>query len=142
MPDITHFLRVQASPEDVYVALTTTEGIRHWWTRDASVEAELGGTGEFAFHHRDAVTKVQVDELQPALSVGWTTLSSNAPGGWDGTTIHFELREDGAGTGVSFAHRGFEEENDGYRRVTDGWEHDLASLRAYLETGNGTPHDE
>src|SRR5215813_12767211 len=35
MPDIMHTLKIHASPEQVYDAIATAEGIRNWWTRDA-----------------------------------------------------------------------------------------------------------
>jgi uncharacterized protein YndB with AHSA1/START domain len=37
MPDIMHLVKINASPERVYQALTTPEGIRNWWTRDADL---------------------------------------------------------------------------------------------------------
>jgi uncharacterized protein YndB with AHSA1/START domain len=49
MPDMMHLVKIHASPERVYQALTTTEGIRNWWTRDADLDSKIGGTGEFRF---------------------------------------------------------------------------------------------
>lgn len=95
MPDIMHLVRIHAPPERVYQALTTEEGIRNWWTRDAELDARIGGTGEFRFYEGKGVTKVRVDALEKPVRVGWTTISANAPGGWDGTTINFDLRAEG-----------------------------------------------
>lgn len=78
MPDIMHLIRIQASPERVYQALTTAEGIRNWWTRDAVLDSKIGGTGEFGFHERRVVTKIRVDELKPPVRVGWKTIFSVA----------------------------------------------------------------
>jgi hypothetical protein len=85
---------------------------------------------------------VRVDALDAPHRVGWTTLSANAPGGWDGTTITFELSVDGSDTVLSFAHRGFAEANEGYALVTTGWAYYLVSLQHYVETGKGAPHPE
>jgi uncharacterized protein YndB with AHSA1/START domain len=140
MPDIVHRLTIDATPERVFEALTTAEGIRNWWTRDADLDVTIGGTGEFRFHAGGSIANVRVDALEPPCRIGWTTVSANAPGGWDGTTITFELRAEADRTVLLFAHRGFAEANDGYALVTAGWAHYLVSLRQYVETGRGAPH--
>jgi uncharacterized protein YndB with AHSA1/START domain len=139
MPDIMHLVKIHASPERVYQALTTSEGVRNWCTGDAVLDSKIGGTGEFGFRERQIVTKIRVDELKPPARVGWKTIASNAPGGWDGTTITFDLRAEGSDTVLVFAHRGFPQADEGYARVTTSWGHYLVSLQTYLETGNGTP---
>jgi len=139
MPGITRVTRVKATPERVFEAITTAQGISKWWTRDVQLDSAVGGVGEFAFFERKVVTKVRIDALQPPRRVAWTTLESNAPGGWRGTTIMFDLRADGGETVISFAHRGFKEANEGFERVTSGWAYYLESLKQFLETGQGTP---
>jgi uncharacterized protein YndB with AHSA1/START domain len=142
MPDIMHLIKIHASAERVYQALTTAEGIRNWWTRAAVLDSRVGGTGVFRFYEGKGVTTVRIDELEPAARVGWTTISANAPGGWNGTTITFDLRADGGDTVLSFAHRGFAEASEGYALVTTGWAYYLVSLQQYLETGKGSPQQE
>jgi len=138
MPDIMHLIKIHASPEQVYQVLTTAEGIRNWWTRDAVLESKIGGTGELGFYeHR--VTKIRVDELKAPVRVGWKTISSFRPE-WDGTTITFDLRAEGSDTVLSFAHCGFEKADEVYALTTTGWGYYLVSLQQYLETGKGAPH--
>jgi len=50
MPDIMHLITIRASPERVYQALTTADD-GNWWTRDADLDAQIGGTGEFRFSY-------------------------------------------------------------------------------------------
>ena len=140
MPDILYLARIRASPDAVYRALATPEGVRNWWTRDATLDEHVGGTGEFAFYNRKTVTTVRIDALEPGVRVAWTTLTSGAPGGWEGSTIAFDIRSDGDGTVVAFAHRGLARADEGFARVTMGWSYYLASLQQYLETGAGAPH--
>lgn len=135
-----HLINIRASREQVYQALTTADGIRNWWTRDADLGSKIGGTGEFRFYEGKSVTRVSIDELEPPAHVCWKTISANAPGGWDGTTITFGLRSEGGDTVLSFAHRGFKQADEGYARVTTGWAYYLVSLQQYLETGKGAPH--
>jgi uncharacterized protein YndB with AHSA1/START domain len=140
MPDIMHVVTIRAAPERVYQALTTTEGIRNWWTRDALLDSKIGGTGEFGFYDRRVVHTVRIDELVPPVRVSWSTMSSGAPSGWDGTTLSFDLRAEGGDTVLSFAHRDFKHADEGYARVTTGWAYYLVSLQQYLEAGKGAPH--
>jgi len=142
MPDILHLVTIHAAPERVYQALTTAEGLRNWWTRDAELEAKIGGMGLVKFYGGQGVTKLRVDDLTPPLRVGWTIIAANAPGGWDGTTISFDLRPAGDDTVVALAHRGFAQANDGYALVTTGWAYYLVSLKQYLEMGQGWPQQE
>jgi uncharacterized protein YndB with AHSA1/START domain len=107
MPDIMHLIRIKASPERVFRALTTADDIRNWWTRDADLAPHAGGSGEFRFYERKIVTEVRVDQIEPAVHVGWRTVSSRRAGSLDGTTISFDLRAEDGETVLAFAHRGF-----------------------------------
>jgi uncharacterized protein YndB with AHSA1/START domain len=140
MPDIMHLIKVNASSERVYQALTTSEGIRNWWTREADLDSTIGGEGEFRFgsYGGTQVTKVKVAELVPSLRVRWRTTFSFRPE-WTGTTITFDLRADTSGTEILFAHRGFQQADDIYALCTTGWGYYLVSLQQYLETGRGAP---
>lgn len=109
-------MKIHASAERVYEALTTADGLRNSWTRDAVLDSKIGGSGEFGFYEHKVVTQVKVDELKPPGRAVCTTVSSSAPGDWVGTTITFDLRAEGAHTLLSFAHRGFEQANGGYVR--------------------------
>jgi uncharacterized protein YndB with AHSA1/START domain len=140
MPDIMHVVRIGATPEQVYAALTTAEGIRKWWTRDVALDSQTGGTGEFRFNQGRTVTRVRLDELEPPVRVRWTTIFSNAPAGWSGSTITFDLRAEGSNTVLSFAHRGFRQADERYLRVSAGWAYYLTCLQRYLETGYGATH--
>lgn len=81
MPDILHLIKIRVSPERVYQGLTSTEGIRNWWTRDADLDAQIGGTGEFRFFYEGPrVTKVTVDEFAPPVRVGLHGLKEGTTG--------------------------------------------------------------
>jgi uncharacterized protein YndB with AHSA1/START domain len=142
MADIMHRVRVAAPVDKVYAALATEAGVRAWWSRTSRLDETVGGEGELAFHDRKVVTRLRVDALEPSQRVLWTVLESNAPGGWPGTTIAFDLTDEGGRTRIDFAHRGYAEADEGYAIVTTGWAFYLTSLRQLLETGKGAPHPE
>ncbi len=140
MPDIMHLIRISVPPEHVYAALTTAEGIRNWWTRDADISEAVGGEGEFRFgaYGGGEVTKVKIAELRASKRVVWKVVSSFRPE-WEETSIEFDLCAEQGATAVRFAHRGFNEADDTYALCTTGWGYYLVSLQQYLQAGHGAP---
>jgi len=136
MPDIMHSLKIHASPDRVYQAIATAEGIRNWWTRDAALDSAVGGAGEFGFYGRRFVAKVAVDALEPPARVAWRVTN----GAWPGDVIAFDVKPEAEHTRLAFAHRGFAEADQRYASATTRWGAYLLSLKSYLETGKGSPN--
>jgi len=57
-----------------------------------------------------------------------------------GTTLIWTLSPAGQGTTLTFLHKGLNQSFQCYNVCESGWDHFLASLQLYLETGKGTPH--
>jgi uncharacterized protein YndB with AHSA1/START domain len=137
VPDIQHSLNVDVLPERVWPALTTNQGVVAWWNiGHTKLTGNPGVLGEFSFQSRAIVIRMQVIDLAPYAHVEWRPIEANAPGGWLGTTITFDLSREGGGTHLDFAHRGFVEDNDGYRLVTGGWALYLQNMKRLVETAN------
>ena len=136
MHDIMHLIKIHASSERVYQAITTADGIRQWWTRDAAIEAKVGAAGEFEFYGKRFVAKVTIEELNPTTRVHWKVANS----AWQGNDIEFNLKADGNDTTLLFAHRGFPHADEGYASATTRWGFYLLSLKRYLQTGKATPN--
>ncbi len=49
MPDILHRVGIKTTPGKVFEALTTIEGLAHWWISDTAGDAQQGGTILFGF---------------------------------------------------------------------------------------------
>lgn len=134
MPDIEHSIEIAAPPDRIWPALTTAKGLAGWWTLGETVlTGEPDRLESFTFQSRAVTTRMQVVALDPPRRVSWAPLESNAPGGWVGTTIDFELTPEGGGVRLDFAHRGFAEDEEGYRKVTAGWAHYLQNLKRFVE---------
>lgn len=132
MPDIMHLVRLSAPPSAAYAALTTSEGVRRWWTPDAHMDAHVGGHGEFRFYGGEKATVVRIDELSHPRRVAWTVLSSFRPE-WVGTTIVFEVRAADQGCKLLFAQRGYPRADEAYAVCTTGWGIYFARLQEYLK---------
>jgi uncharacterized protein YndB with AHSA1/START domain len=141
VPDILHRLHIQKNPSAVYRALTTAEGIRGWWTRDAEMDAHPGGAAVFRFpnYGPDKLTRVTIGCLECDRRVTWRILDSLHPQ-WLGTRIEFYLEEASGGTILNFAHCDFAEADSTFALFNTGWAYYLVSLKNLAESGRGLPN--
>jgi len=136
MADILHRIGVeQSSPEQVYEALTTMDGLSGWWTEKTSGETGLGGVIEFRFGPGGFGMKVA--ELDPGRLVRWDV--ADGPQEWIGTSVRWDLRQDGDYTIVLFTHEGWREPVEFMHHCSTKWGIFLMSLKQLLETGEGAP---
>ena len=136
MVDILHRVGVEnATPEQVYDALTTVEGLAGWWTDDTSGSTEVGGVIEFRFP--PGGFDMEVVDQRPAERVTWKVV--DGPEEWVGTTVDWELRQDGDYTIVLFKHQGWKEPVEFMYHCSTKWATFLMSLKRMIETGKGEP---
>jgi uncharacterized protein YndB with AHSA1/START domain len=135
MVDILHRVAITAPAEEVYAALTTTEGLAAWWTRDTTGDGD--GTLRFRFGDVGGFD-MKVIDLRPASWVEWEVI--DGPPEWINTTITFELVQDGEWTVVRFTHGGWREPVEFMSHCSTKWATFLMSLKALVETGQGAPH--
>ena len=134
--DILHRIGIEdASPDKVYNALTTVDGLAGWWTRDTRGTVDVGDVLEFRFP--PGGFDMEVVALDPPTQVRWRV--TDGPQEWIGTTVEWDLRQDGAYTIVLFAHRGWADEVELMHHCSTKWASYLLSLKALIETGTGAP---
>jgi uncharacterized protein YndB with AHSA1/START domain len=134
--DILHRIGTKsASLDDVYAALTTLEGLSGWWATDTKGQTEVGGILEFRFEPGGFDMKVL--ELKPPNSVLWEV--TDGPAEWIGTTVRWDLKQEGDYTIVLFAHEGWKEPVEFMYHCSTKWATFLVSLKQLLETGTGAP---
>ena len=140
MADILHRIGVeQSSTKQVYDALTTIDGLSGWWTEQTSGKTDLGGVIEFRFGPGGFDMKVV--ELDPGRLVRWDVV--DGPQEWIGTSVQWDLRQDGDYTIVLFRHEGWREPVEFMHHCSTKWGMFLMSLKQLVETGAGSPdpHD-
>ncbi|MES2073202.1 MAG: SRPBCC domain-containing protein [Pseudomonadota bacterium] len=147
MKHYQHSLTIAANPAAVYAALTTTAGLRGWWTQDCEgAAAEAGGTIHFRFGacYKD----MRVERLEAGREVRWQCTRAHIVADsvtrtdeWVGTQPVFRISDAGQGrTRLDFEHIGLVPSLECYDLCYKGWQHFLPSLQQYLETGAGTPY--
>ena len=137
MPDILHKVGIKTSPEKVYQALATTEGLAAWWTADTRGDDREGGVIQFRFGTRGGFD-MKVLKLEPAQHVMWQVIEG--PSEWMGTQVSFELQRDGDFTNVLFKHRGWKQPVEFMHHCSTKWALFLMSIKSLLETGKGAPY--
>jgi uncharacterized protein YndB with AHSA1/START domain len=136
MVDILHRVGIQgASPQQVYDALTTVDGLSGWWTADTSGSAETGGVLQFRFPPGGFDMKVL--EQVPGEHLRWLVV--DGPAEWIGTTVDWQLRADGDFTIVMFKHEGWKEPVEFMHHCSTKWATYLMSLKDLIEDGHGRP---
>ena len=136
MPDILHKVGLKAvSPNDVYTALATIDGLSGWWTTDTQGQSQAGGVIKFRFGAGGFDMKVL--ELRPGKRVVWQVV--DGPQEWMGTKVSFDLEQREGWTIVLFKHEGWKEPVEFMHHCSTKWAVFLLSLKSLLETGKGAP---
>ena len=113
MADIFHCLRMNASADDVFRAVTEDGLLRPWWANESG----------FA---------VRCVERADGARVAWRCVEG--PEEWIGTDITFAFAREGSETVVRFAHKNWREASDAFARCTTKWGRVLLALKSRVET--------
>ena len=136
--DYQKTVRVKASPDTLFDALTTVTGLAAWWTR-VTGSGETGGELRFFFSHPEPCV-MHVDQAMRPTLVQWTVTECGFLPDWVGTRPTFTITPvDGDTVELQFRHHGLTAELDCIDQCTSGWNHFIDSLRCYAEVGRGNP---
>jgi uncharacterized protein YndB with AHSA1/START domain len=146
MESINNKVEINAAPTKIYEALTTTAGNKGWWTNDCEVGKKVGDQAAFRFNPMGGgggtmEVRFRIDTLAPGEAVQWTCIGQENNPDWQNTRVSFRLAAGAGGkTTLDFEHSGFVAKTKTYEACIAGWSHFMQSLKAYVETGTGTPH--
>lgn len=138
MKTILHLSDVAASPEKVFAALTSTDGLAAWWTTKVTGDAGADGVIDFTFGEDSFNPDMRVVELEPPSLVAWKCVDGVEQ--WADNTFRFELEDRDGATRVRFRQDyATELSDDDYAIYNYNWGYYIESLRLYCETGTGKP---
>lgn len=128
-------LELEASPADVWRALTDPHEVASWFGETASFTPELGGDGYFGWesHGRFAM---RIEEFDPPLRLTWRwAREADKPlDQTHSTVVEWTLLPgDNGGTTLLIKESGFATEQSRQENV-QGWEHELGELAEFLQT--------
>jgi uncharacterized protein YndB with AHSA1/START domain len=76
MPDILHRVGIKERPKKVFEALSTIQGLRHWWVIDTTGDTKQGSIINFGF------CEMKVVKSEPKKLVKWKCV--RGPKDWVG----------------------------------------------------------
>ena len=131
-------IRVEASADALFDALTTVTGLAAWWN-PATGSGEAGGELRFIMNAPEPLV-IHVDEATRPKSVRWTVTECPFLSDWEGTRPTFTINPvDGGPSELHFRHHGLHEDMECIDMCTRSWNHYMTSLRDYVEAGHGSP---
>lgn len=137
MIDILHRVGILSTPDKVYAALTTHQGLSSWWTDEVRGDgATVGDVVHFQFGN-NGFFDMKVLEADPEQRALWEVV--DGPREWIGTHVSWDLRREGDYTIVLFKQAGWKEPVEFMHHCSTKWAVFLLSLKALVETGKGTP---
>lgn len=137
MPEIEHEIRIAASPEQVFTALTTPAGVKGWQTPNAEGSGDVGSTWVFGFADHPEFAWEIVTSERPT-EVVWHCV--RGPGDSVGTTATFTLSPTADGrTLLEHVHGGWPGTHGNFRKCNTTWGVLLHHLRDFVETGDTAP---
>jgi len=135
---LVHQVNVKATPETIYKAISTTEGLGAFWTSESTAESKVGSIASFGFG--GPTQRMRVDELVPGKRVKWTGLADFP--NWGDTTVSWDISPAESGeTSVTFRHANWPEtvSQDDLGSINYTWGLIVERLKQYAETGKANP---
>lgn len=141
MKDFKTSFNVKQSPEEAFEAINNVGG---WWSTGLEGLSTQEGN-EFVYRYKDLhYSRHRLTEVIPDKKVVWLITDSSInfvddKNEWTGTTVVFDIVEQGEHTTVEFTHLGLVPGLACYDACTGGWNTYLKSLQNLITTGKGNP---
>ena len=147
MTSLTLVRHIAARPEVVFDAITTPEGIAHWWGPDsgpvlvAETDLRVGGRFKVRFRMLDGTEHESSGEfleiVRPLrLAMSWRWLGRESEGE---SRVEIALRRIGDGTELIFTHALLSSEQ-ARKEHEEGWNGSLDKLERYVRSVKDTRH--
>ena len=144
----TKSIDVTASPAAACDAVTV--GVEHWWNRPDQPLAKVGDRAKFTFPPGVSYWTFALSKLERPSNVEWTCVDARhihvgqpkaIETEWLDTRVLWQIKKRAAGSRIEMRHEGRTPELLCYDVCQAGWDmFFLGSLKQYLDTGRGTPH--
>ena len=137
MAKSSHRIRVHATSDRVYQALTSREGLQGWFTPHVEGDVREGGDVKMSFSGKEPF-RWRFSQLEPLSHVHWSCLEG--PGAATGTSVTYSLSGAEQGqTIVACDHDGWPEGHDALATCNTLWGILMGRLKEFSETGKVNP---
>lgn len=127
--DIIHLLPIKASLTQVYDAVSTPNGLNHWWTKECTGRPEIASIYNLDFG--SVVWQAQVTEMVPLQEFELTMTKCDPD--WSDTQVRFQLEFHNDVVSLKFSHLGWAQANDHFYGSNHCWGLYLRIMRRWLE---------
>ena len=135
-------LIIDAAPDIVFKAVTTTEGYQGWWAKTCDINCNPNETSSIRFlkgaHTEEMIFRTV--EIKNNEKLTWECVSNNVFSTWIGSLLYFSVAQKGKQTSFTFTQRAVDgqwKESEEYQPSLEGWEFFMQSLKRFCETGHG-----
>lgn len=137
MAKVKHRVGIVGAIENLFSAITTSEGFAGWWASSAEVVLEVGGNVDLTF---DGLTVLafKYSDLQKNKKVAIHCVEG--PGPWLGSDLLFELKQADDQVYVTLTHRNDASSEEDFLYFSTKWTCYLLSLKDLIEVGRGRPY--
>ena len=136
---LVHQVNIKATPDALYKAISTQEGLASFWTSDSTAEPRVGSVASFGFG--GPAQRMRIDELSPGKRVRWTGLPDFP--NWGDTTATWEISPADKGeTSLTFRHANWPAAvtADDLGSINYTWGMIVDRLKQYAEGGKPVPY--
>lgn len=137
MADINHEIKIQASPEKIFKAISNLSDLKAWHTAHIDGKSELNGVLSFNGTGKPKFLWKLI-QIEPNKKVTWECVEG--PGDSVGTKAIYTLSKEGDGrTLVLLSHTSWPGQEGNFRKCNTLWGILLHHLKNYVETGKADP---
>ncbi len=147
-PNYKKSILVSANAATAFDAVTS--GVEHWWTSPDRPLQKIGDRAKFSFPPGVSYWTFELTDMDRQSRAEWSCVDAlhvhkGQPKAieteWLGTKVNWNIKTDPEGTTIELEHVGLSPQLLCYEICEAGWDvFFLGSLKQYLETGKGTPH--
>jgi uncharacterized protein YndB with AHSA1/START domain len=136
MSEISHDVTINANTATVYRALTTTDGLRGWFTSQTSGSGKVGTNWELKFTDQPSFSwNILVADQE---RVAWKCMQG--PGNAADTEVEFAFKPKSDNqTTLTIIHRGWTKDDPKFNRCVEIWRTLMHHLQHYCEAGTAKP---
>jgi uncharacterized protein YndB with AHSA1/START domain len=133
MADIKHAIVIEAPAERVRSLVESAAGFAQWWAVDSTEPSK--GVAELGFFKRSTLYRLRLETESPEKTV-WRCETGDE---WNGTSLRFTVRENGASSALRFSHAGWAAETEYFTNCNTTWGELMYRLKAVAEGKSAGP---